>query len=241
MSAGVTGGGGAMSPLDQTALSIELVLISVIEAAAFTFLAENAVPIFSDAAKLAYIPFVIAGFLFILIFWSQSILHAVSFIRWPLRLDRMFIYFALAFVQSIAYSNLTKPTMWFFWLSLFSLIGLGLYLLDLKLIRVSRPLIILMPGGKDLCDEVERRHLYEARVQVPAALLFNLGALALLLLFPGYFARAAPLAVLGGLSALATLAALIDCMVISPRAAGSSPSVSNQRTEHRRLPMVSLP
>jgi hypothetical protein len=32
-------------------------------------------------------------------------------------------------------------------------------------------------------------------------------------LFPGYFARAAPLAVLGGLSALATLAALVDCMV----------------------------
>lgn len=201
-----------MSPLDQTALSIELVLISVIEAAAFTFLAENAAPVLDDPAKLVYLPYVTAGFLFILIFWSQSILHAVSFIRWPLRLDRMFIYFLLAFIQSIAYSNLTNPTMWFFWLSLFSLIGLGLYLLDLKLIRISRPLFTHLPSGKDLADEIERRHLYEMRVHVPGALLFNLVALALLLCFPGYFAGAMPLAVLGGLSALTALAALIECM-----------------------------
>jgi hypothetical protein len=142
----------------------------------------------------------------------EEILHAVSFIRWPLRLDRMFIYFILAFVQSIAYSNLTNPKMWFFWLSLFSLVGLGLYLLDLRLIRLSRPLLMQMPGGKDLFDEIERRHLYEVRVQVPAALLFNLAALGLLILFPGYFAGAVPLAMLGSASALATLAALIDCM-----------------------------
>ena len=69
-----------------------------------------------------------------------------------------------------------------------------------------------LPNGKDLIDEIERRHLYEMRVQVPSALAFNLVTLALLELFPAYFARGIPLAVLGSLSALAALAALIDCM-----------------------------
>jgi hypothetical protein len=200
-----------MSQLDQTALSIELVLISVIEAVAFTFLAENAAPVLGDEAKLIYVPYVIAGFLFILAFWSQSILHAVSFIRWPLRLDRMFVYFVLAFIQSIAYTNLTRPMMWFFYFSLFSFVGLGLYLLDLKLIRDARGLFAVMPKGTELADAIEGRQLYELRVQVPCAIIFNLVALALLAFFPNYFDGAIAVAVLGGLCALAALVVLIDC------------------------------
>jgi len=202
-----------MSTLDQIALSIELVLISVVEAVALTFLAENAAPLLRDGAQLIYVPYAIAGLLFILFFWSQSILHAVSFIRWPLSLHRMFLYFVLAFIQAVAYSNLANPTMWFFWFSLFGLLGLGLYLLDLRIIRQSRRFFAHLPGGGEFMDEVERRHHYELRVLVPAALLFNFAAFGLLVAFPAELSSGVVLrATLGILSALFAAGALIDCM-----------------------------
>jgi hypothetical protein len=111
----------------------------------------------------------------------------------------------------LAYSNMTHPAMWFFWLAVFSLIGLGLYLVDLKLIRETRGTVAELPGGREFIDSIERRHLYELRVQVIGALVFNLVAFALLLLFPATFGGPAAVAALGSLCALATFAVLVDC------------------------------
>ena len=73
-----------MTKLDEIAINIELVLISLIEGFALANLAERAVPLLDGKDALLYLPYILSGLLIILVFWSQSILHAVSFIRWPL-------------------------------------------------------------------------------------------------------------------------------------------------------------
>ena len=200
-----------MTPLDGIALSIELVLISVVEAVALTFLAESAIPLMHDTSQLMYLPYIISGLILILVFWSQSILHAVSFIRWPLRLPHMFLYFVAAFIQVVAYSNLTDPVRWFFWMSIFSVVAVILYVIDSGVITDSRRVFMVHTHGGDFMDEVERRHRYEMRILVPIALLFNVMALSILLVLPETFSHDTPRAILGVVSAVVSLGALVDC------------------------------
>src|SRR5690349_17335704 len=103
-----------MRKLDEIALNIELVLISIIEGVALTSLAEHSNEIFANG-ELVYIPYVLAGLVLLLAFWSQAILHAVSFIRWPLRMEHMLLYFLAAFLQVLAYGNIMHTVNWFFW------------------------------------------------------------------------------------------------------------------------------
>ena len=127
-----------MTKLDDIALSVELVLISLIESVALTFLAEHAIPALQSPDWSKYVPYIVSGLAIILVFWAQSILHAVSFIRWPIRVGHMFLYFIAAFLQILAYSALENLELWFFWWSLFTAVGLVMYMVDLSIIRDAR-------------------------------------------------------------------------------------------------------
>ena len=197
----------AMTKLDEIAINIELVLISLIEGFALTNLAERAVPILDGPDAFLYLPYILSGLLIILVFWSQSILHAVSFIRWPLNMWHMFLYFVAAFVQVVAYSNLENLTMWFFWWVIFTVIGLCMYLLDYRIIRSVRSRF-----DAAYIESVERRHTYEIRVLVPAALIFNMAAFAIVFFVPSLFTTPLAFALPGILQAVVTLVALFDCV-----------------------------
>ena len=201
-----------MQKLDETALNIELVLISIIEGVALTKLAENAVPILNGTSQLAYFPFVLAGLAILLVFWAQAILHAVSFIRWPLKMEHMFLYFIAAFLQVIAYANIEHAASWFFWWSIFSVLALFIYAIDLRIIREAGPKLRELAGGAEFVATVEARHSRELKVLVPIALAFNVAAFLLVWLLPDIFATQSGIAALGVLQFLISFGALVDCM-----------------------------
>lgn len=201
-----------MTKLDDIALNIELVLISIIEAVALTSLAENAVDVFRSPEWFQYLPYVLAGLTFLLVFWSQAILHAISFIRWPLRMEHMFLYFVAAFVQVVAYSNIEDLPRWFLWWSIFSLIALLIYVIDLRIIKDMAPVFARVEGGAEYVHEVERRHMREMKILVPIALAFNAAAFLAAFFMPSLFANPLAYATLGALQLLISLGALVDCV-----------------------------
>jgi len=104
--------------LDHVALDVEFLLISVIQGVALVTLATSAVgPMIS--METGTWPYIAVAFLFILIFWSGAIIHAVSFIDWPIDLIHSFLYFLASIIEIVAITNLMHPVLWFFFLFLF--------------------------------------------------------------------------------------------------------------------------
>jgi hypothetical protein len=65
--------------LDQFALDIEFLLISVVQGVALGSLAASAAGTLMSL-RFEFFVYIISAFLLILIFWSGAILHALSFI-----------------------------------------------------------------------------------------------------------------------------------------------------------------
>src|SRR6185312_13845938 len=92
-----------------------------------------------------------------------------------------------ALVQIIAYTFLLHVGSWFFWWSVFSLLAMGMYFLDLWILRDSYASFSKLKGGTAFLAEVERRHIFEMKLIVPGALGFNILCCAAVFLFPEYF------------------------------------------------------
>ena len=90
---------------------------------------------------------------------------------------------------------------------MFTFIGLYMYLLDYKIIRGVRSRF-----DSAYIASVEKRHTYEIRVLVPAALTFNLAALTFVYFYPSLFANPFVFILLGMLQGAVTLVALFDCV-----------------------------
>src|ERR1041385_6293095 len=98
--------------LDQLVLDVELVLLSVVQAAALSTLATEASPLLREPRLLVCV-LVATGFLFILSFWSVALIHAVSFMTWPMDLVHYFFYFGLALVECLTFGQMERPDAWF--------------------------------------------------------------------------------------------------------------------------------
>src|SRR5206468_10039823 len=124
----------ARSELDGMVVEIELTLISIIQGVALTFLIERARDV-ASFHNAVYWPYVLAGLLVIFVFWSRSVLHIITVIRWPLEFGHNFLYIACALVEAVMFSELTNPKGWFALGTVFGLIGWSLFAYDLRLIR----------------------------------------------------------------------------------------------------------
>ena len=82
-----------------------------------------------------YWPYILSGFLLILTFWSQAIIHSLSFIKWPLDIRHNFLYFLAGLVEFLAFEHLQDPLRWFIFQLLFVIVASVLYYIDLKLIK----------------------------------------------------------------------------------------------------------
>ena len=200
-----------MTKLDEIAVNIELVLISLIEGVALVTLAEQTVAVLQEPDWYRYIPYVLAGLAILLVFWAQSILHAVSFIRWPVRVEHMFLYFVSALLQIVAYASITALGWWFFWWTLFSIVALCMYVLDLFILRDSYKSFAKLKGGENFLKEVEKRHIFEMWYLVPLALAFNIAMSMIIFLFPDIFRSPLVYAIPGTLQFLFSVGALYDC------------------------------
>ena len=101
----------ARSDLDAMVVEIELTLVSIIQGVALFFLIDNARVVLSthDIAFWLYIP---AGLLVIFVFWSRSILHTLTLVRWPLEFGHNFLYVACALIEALLFTELSEPRIW---------------------------------------------------------------------------------------------------------------------------------
>src|SRR6184192_4376801 len=124
----------ARSELDSMVLQIELTLVSIIQGVALFFLIDNARVVLTtqDIAYWLYIP---AGLVVIFVFWSRSILHTLTVVRWPLEFGHNFLYITCALFEALLFTKLSEPRMWFTLGAIYSAVGWVIFLWDFRLIR----------------------------------------------------------------------------------------------------------
>jgi hypothetical protein len=170
--------------LDQVTLDIELVLISIIQGVALTFLAENAAAALGRDGWAAA-PYVIAGLLFISIFWSASMVHALSFVGWPIDLGHNLLYFATGLLEVLTFHHMMEPAAWFAWSAGFFAVAEVLYLYDFTLMRGRAAGFQDSAPRRALHGHMVRRQVLEMAVVVPGGVAFNLVATLVVAAHPG--------------------------------------------------------
>lgn len=172
--------------LDTIVLNIEFLLISVVQGVALGALANSAIGPITNF-QFEYWPYVATAFIFILTFWSGAVIHSLSFIDWPLDLAHNFLYFLASFIEVLAFGQMMNPVKWFEFVFAFFLVAGILYIVDLRLIRRHKNDMSTDPQQKKLYNHIKKQHLFELFVLVPAGLVYNVIALALIRLYPETF------------------------------------------------------
>jgi len=159
--------------LDQVVLDVELVLLSVVQAAALSTLAIEATPLLREPTLVACV-FVAIGFLFILNFWSVAIIHAISFMTWPMDLVHYFFYFGLVLVECLTFGQMDRPDAWFGYSLVAFGLTQGLYVYDYRMILQRRRSFESTPEGRALYEHIRRRQALEMKALIPGGMAFNL-------------------------------------------------------------------
>ena len=97
--------------LDSLVVNIELTLSSIIQGVALSVLTESSRGPLGDL-RFDEWPYVLNGLLIILLFWSRSVSHTLTLIRWPLEFGHNFLYIACTLVEAITFTDLTDPLRW---------------------------------------------------------------------------------------------------------------------------------
>ncbi|MFT3897837.1 MAG: hypothetical protein QM719_09105 [Thermomonas sp.] len=158
----------ARDRLDEVVVNIELTLISIIQGLALAVLAGAAVQPILRLQWQAW-PYIFAGLLVVLIFWSRALVHTLSFIRWPLEFGHTFAYFGATLVEAVALTQVAEPAHWF---ALYALAVWGLYAWDLRVVlRDARP--VRDDSERALQDDIVRDQRLNIRFMMPAAVAFQ--------------------------------------------------------------------
>jgi hypothetical protein len=175
------------SQLDTTVIEIELTLISIIQGVALTFLIESARLVLSPSQRL-YWPYVAAGLFVIFVFWSRSVLHIITVIRWPLEFGHNFFYIGCAFSEALLFTRLRHPEGWFALGTVFGVVGWALFVYDLRLVRARSA---EHPGrsGQRLIELVRRDQFLNIYFLLPGVILYNLFAFLCIRRRPDLFLR----------------------------------------------------
>jgi hypothetical protein len=125
---------GGRRELDSVVINIELTLVSIIQGVALFFLTDNARGLLSTQHASASL-YVAASLCVIFIFWSRSVIHTLTLIRWPLEFGHNFFYIACALGEAILFSRLDNPLAWFQLSAAYAGIVWLLFIYDMRLIR----------------------------------------------------------------------------------------------------------
>ena len=157
--------------LDNTVVGIELTLISIIQGLALGVLASGSVqPLL--ALQWQVWPYIAAGLVTILIFWSRSLVHTLSFIGWPLEFGHTFIYFGATLIEAIALSQVADPQRWFALNALYAATVWGLYAYDLRLVH-QRAGDFTTPPERALLADIVRDQRINIAFMMPASVAFQ--------------------------------------------------------------------
>ena len=175
-----------MERLNQFTLDIEFLIISVIQAVVLGALGLEAGELLGHFDPVHWL-YVAGSFLLILNFWSQAIIHAISFVDWPLDLPHNLLYFLASFIEVLIFFRLEDPQGWFLLTAAFFAVGGILYLADLRLIRQRKGRFTDSPARVRLYQDIEGQQVSELRIFVPIAVAFHLVAFGAIYLNPQLF------------------------------------------------------
>ena len=169
--------------LDELVVTIELTLISIVQGVALSFLADQARDVLVSGQFSGW-PYAVTGLLIILLFWSRSLIHTLTVIRWPLELGHNFLYIACTLVETVMFTQLTQPSRWYALNALFGVMIWAVFALDLRMIR-RRMRDSVGPTGSQLYAIVAREQGVNVRIWMPATVAFNLLAAMAVHRWPG--------------------------------------------------------
>jgi hypothetical protein len=181
----VTSSGGNRKELDSMVVEIELTLCSIIQGVALYFLVDNARLVLSGHQSVAW-PYVATGLLIILLFWSRSLIHTLTLIRWPLEFVHNFFYIACALVESLAFTRLADPFMWFVLTALYAIVVWALFVYDRRIVEL-RSRDSAGPVGSVLYAMVGADQRLNIALIIPVIFIFNAGSAIAIYFKPGFF------------------------------------------------------
>ncbi len=158
--------------LDSTVLNIELTLASIIQGVALFFLTDNARAVIS-ARQWSAVPYIAAGLCVIFVFWSRSIIHTLTLIKWPLEFGHNFFYITCALGESILFTRLDRPLAWFQLSALYAAVVWLLFIYDMRLIH-ARTAESRNDADRALYARARSDQLLNIWALVPLLLLLNL-------------------------------------------------------------------
>ena len=209
-------------------VEIELTLCSIIQGVALYFLADNARQVLTHGQAETW-PYVMTGLLIILLFWSRSLIHTLTLIRWPLEFVHNFFYIACTLMEALAFTRLADPFRWFLLTALYAVLVWGLFVYDMRIVRL-REKDTAGPAGRRLYATVARDQWINIRAVIPAIFVFNAACAILIWTKPGFFlARGGHLILIAlqGIGLVIYLASVIRAFV------QFSPLISATREEWR--------
>jgi hypothetical protein len=157
--------------LDSVVINIELTLVSIIQGVALFVLTDNARTLVSMRHSSAFL-YILAGLCVIFIFWSRSVIHTLSLIRWPLEFGHNFFYIACALGEAILFSRLDNPLGWFQLSAAYAIIVWLLFIYDMRLIQ-ARLREARMDSERALCTHTKSDQLLNICALVPVLIVLN--------------------------------------------------------------------
>jgi hypothetical protein len=215
--------------LDGMVVNMELTLISIIQGVALYFLSDSSrMPI--TTLQVSTLPYIVAGLLIILLFWSRSLIHTFTVIRWPLEFGHNFGYIACTLVEAIWFTQLANVRNWYIFGAIYAAMIWFLFGFDLRMIR-RRVQESSSPTGLVLFTTLEAEQLLHVRFGMPSVTLFYAVAAALAILRPDWFVNEGLHLVFAALQLLAAVIYLLYVLGFFRRI---SPLVLGYRTERER-------
>jgi hypothetical protein len=181
----VTSPGGSRKELDSMVVEIELTLCSIIQGVALYFLVENARQVLSMGQASAW-PYIATALIIILLFWSRSLIHTLTLIRWPLEFVHNFFYIACTLVEALAFTHLNDPFTWFVLTALYAIVVWLLFVYDMRIVAL-RGRDSAGPVGSRLYALVGADQLLNIRVLIPLIFVSNAGSALAIYLCPDLF------------------------------------------------------
>jgi hypothetical protein len=162
----------ARRELDSVVINIELTLVSIIQGVALFFLTDNARALLSRGHASA-VPYIAAGLCVIFIFWSRSIIHTLTLIRWPLEFGHNFFYIACALGEAILFTRLDNPPAWFQLSAVYAGVVWLLFVYDMRLIH-ARIIESRDDSEHALYARARSDQLLNIRLLIPVLIALNL-------------------------------------------------------------------
>jgi hypothetical protein len=171
--------------LDLLVVNIELTLVSIVQGVALSFLAEFSYTVIA-ARRYVFWPYVLSGLLIILLFWSRSLIHTFTVIRWPLEFPHNFLYVASTMLEVIIFTQLENPVYWFALSAAYGCMIWLLFAVDLRMIR-RRLEERNKEAAQTLLTVVEREQITNVRFLMPMTVAFSAGVALVIHLWPDFF------------------------------------------------------